>query len=66
MIKHTLGCGRGPTAYDSPEEMGAEYFGARLLDRAFGWRTGPLDTGAPAGLMRLHSALGSAAGDHRG
>jgi hypothetical protein len=60
IIRRVLGCAREPSAYDDPREMEAEYIGARLLDRAFGWRAGSL-TDAPAGLMRLHSALGSAA-----
>jgi hypothetical protein len=59
LIRRTLGCAREPSSYDDPRENEAEYIGARLLDRAFGWRAGPLAPDAPAGLMRLHIALGS-------
>jgi hypothetical protein len=57
LIKRTLGCAREPSAYDDPREKEAEYIGARLLDRAYGWRAGPLAPDAPADLLRLHSAL---------
>jgi hypothetical protein len=59
LVRRTLGCAREPSAYDDPREKEAEYIGARLLDRAFGWRAGPLAPDAPADLRRLHSALGS-------
>lgn len=58
LIKRTLGCARVPSAYDDPREKEAEYIGARLLDRAYGWRASPLTSSAPADLMRLHVALG--------
>ena len=61
LIRRTLGCAREPSAYDDPREREAEYIGARFLDRAFGWRAGPLASDAPADLLRLHSALGSTA-----
>lgn len=59
LIERTLGCAREPSAYDDPREKEAEYIGARLLDRAFGWRASPLAADAPADLQRLHSALGA-------
>lgn len=65
LIRRTLGCAREPSAYDDPDEKAAEYLGARLLDRAFGWRAGPLAPDAPAGLTRLHSALGASGRDAR-
>jgi hypothetical protein len=62
IVEQALACAREPTAYDRKPEMEAEYIGARLLDRAFGWRAGPLSAADAGGLTRLHSALGSASG----
>jgi hypothetical protein len=58
MVERILGCAREPTAYTDPRETEAEYIGSRLLDKALGWGA-PLAPDAPAGLQRLHDALGS-------
>jgi hypothetical protein len=59
LVSRSLGCTREPTAYTDPKELEAEYIGARLLDRAFGWRAGPLAPDTPIGVQRLHFALES-------